>query len=96
MNTIVFRFSLGCGAKSCVLTKKTNDFKMYQLIDVSQGGISFKSHNARVFKRSDQFYILEVEAEVLEETLMAIVRYMKPMDEFGIDYKVGVEFIDKI
>lgn len=73
-----------------------SDFKMYQLIDLSQGGISFKSHAAKEFKRGDQFYILEVEAEVLSDPIRAIVRYVKPLDEFGVDYKVGVEFLAKL
>jgi hypothetical protein len=69
------------------------DFKMYQLIDISQGGISFKSHAANEFKRKDQFQILEVEGKKLDRPLRAVVKYVQYLDEFGIDFKVGVEFI---
>lgn len=76
--------------------QRISDFKMYQLIDLSQGGISFKSHAAKEFKRGDKFYILEVEAEVLDDPIKAAVRYVKLLDEFGVDYKVGVEFLAKV
>jgi hypothetical protein len=76
--------------------QRISDFKMYQLIDLSQGEISFKSHAAKEFKRGDKIYILEVEAEVLDDPIKAVVRYVKLLDEFGVDYKVGVEFLAKV
>lgn len=91
-----FPFQPGMWVKVVRYDQKISDFKMYQLIDLSQGGISFKSHAAKEFKRGDKFYILEVEAEVLDDPIRAIVRYVKPMDEFGVDYKVGVEFLGKV
>jgi hypothetical protein len=69
-----------------------SEYKMYQLIDLSQGGISFKSQDINEFKRGDEFYILEIERKVLAESIVAIVRYVEPIDKFGIDFKVGVEF----
>ncbi len=69
---------------------------MYQLLDISQSGISFKAHSKTEFKRGDRFYILEVETQVLDDEIKAVVRYVKPMDEFGVDYKVGVEFLGKL
>lgn len=71
------------------------DFKMYKLLDISQGGISFICHSSTEFKRKDEFHILEVENELLESPIYAIVKYVKPLDEHGIDFKVGVEFIAK-
>ncbi len=91
-----FPFQTGMWVKVVRKDQRVSDFKMYQLIDLSQGGISFKSHEAKEFKRGDQFYILEVEAEILEDPIKAIVRYVKPMDEFGVDFKVGVEFLEKV
>ena len=69
-----------------------SEYKMYQLIDLSQGGISFKSQDINEFKRGDEFYILEVEKKVLAVSLVGIVRYVEPIDKFGIDFKIGVEF----
>jgi hypothetical protein len=73
-----------------------NDFKMYQLIDISQGGISFSCQNKNEFKRGDEFYILEIERKVLTETIIGIVRYVQPIDKFGVDFKIGVEFQARI
>ncbi len=69
-----------------------SEYKMYQLIDLSQGGISFKSQDINEFKRGDEFYILEIEKKVLAESIVGIVRYVEPIDKFGIDFKIGVEF----
>lgn len=91
-----FDFQPGMWVKVVRVNQKISDFKMYQLIDLSQGGISFKSHSKTEFKRGDEFYILEVEAKVLEDDIKAVVRYVRPLDEFGVDYKVGVEFLSKI
>jgi hypothetical protein len=91
-----FPFQPGMWVKVVRENQRISDFKMYQLIDLSQGGISFKSHAAKEFKRGDKFYILEVEAEVLDDPIKAVVRYVKLLDEFGVDYKVGVEFLAKV
>jgi hypothetical protein len=69
-----------------------NDFKMYQLIDISQGGISFSCQDKNEFKRGDEFYIVEIERKVLTDTIVGIVRYIQPNDKFGVDFKVGAEF----
>jgi PilZ domain len=91
-----FPFTSGMWVKAVRPNQPISEFKMYQLIDISQSGISFKSHDRTEFKRGDNFYILEVESPILEDEIKAIVRYVKPLDEFGVDYKVGVEFIGKL
>lgn len=90
-----FDFKPGMWLKVVRPGQNLSEFKMYQLIDISQGGISFKIHSANEFTRGQEFYILEVEAAVLAEPLKGKVRYVKAMDEFGVDYKVGVEFLDR-
>lgn len=91
-----FPFEPGMWVKVVRLNQNISDFKMYQLIDLSQGGISFKCHHAKEFLRNDEFYILEVEGNLLEDPIKAAVRFVRPMDQFGIDYKVGVEFLEKL
>lgn len=78
------------------LGEKETQFKIYQLIDISQGGISFKSHAALEFKRGDEISILEVEDKALEEVIKAKVMYVQYLDDFGVDFKVGIEFTAKI
>lgn len=91
-----FPFGPGMWVKVVRVGQTANQFKMYQLIDISQGGISFKSHAALEFKRGDTLYILEVEDKILDETIMAKVVYVQYLDDFGVDFKVGIEFTEKI
>ena len=73
---------------------RLSNFKMYRLIDISQSGISFVINNSEEFKRNDEFFILEIHDRMLAEPLRAKVRFIQEHDEFGIDYKVGCEFMD--
>lgn len=91
-----FDFRPGMWVKINKVNQKISDFKMYQLIDLSQGGISFRVHSKTEFMRGYNLYVLEVESLILKDALKAVVRYVSPMDEFGVDYKVGVEFIRKV
>jgi hypothetical protein len=91
-----YPFGPGMWVKVVREGQPATQFKMYQLIDISQGGISFKSHAALEFKRGDLIYILEVEDKVLEDTIKAKVVYVQYLDDFGVDFKIGVEFTEKI
>lgn len=70
-------------------------FRMYVLLDVSKGGLSFVINKVGEFKRNDLFYFLEVEGRVLKDPLIVKVKYVRAMDKFGIDFKVGSEFVQK-
>ena len=56
-----FDFTPGMWVKINKANQKISDFKMYQLVDLSQGGISFKSHSKSIFERGNKLYVLEVE-----------------------------------
>jgi hypothetical protein len=71
------------------------EFSMYRLIDISKGGISFYVNAPTSFKRGHQFFVLEIEGKPLEKPLLCLVRFVKAADEFGVDFKVGSEFIKK-
>ncbi len=90
-----FPFTAGMWVKIIRVNQLARDFKMYQLMDLSQGGISFKSHLKNEFRVGDRFLILEVENLVLKDKIKAIVRYVQPVDEFGVDFKIGVEFLSR-
>ncbi len=91
-----FDFAPGMWVKVVRVNQKISDFKKYQLIDLSQSGISFRTSSKTEFKSGDEFYILEVETKILEDEIKAIVRYVTPVDKHGTDFKVGVEFLGKI
>jgi hypothetical protein len=75
--------------------QRPDEFKMYRLIDISKSGISFMINDSQEFRRKDEFIILEIEPVVLEEPILAQVKYVSTMDDFVVDYKVGCEFISK-
>jgi len=75
--------------------QEIDQFKMFRLLDISKGGVSFIINNPTEFKRNDIILILEVEDRVLQVPIKAIVKYVWANDEFGVDYKVGIEFLLK-
>ena len=91
-----YQFSQGKWVKVVKKDKNLSDFKMFQLIDISQSGISFKSHDKKEFKRGEEFYILEIGDRILDEPIIVKVKYLQPLDQFGVDIKVGAEFLSKI
>lgn len=74
----------------------SEDYKMYRLLDISQGGLSFIVNSVGEFKRKDQIIVIELEGTTLERPLHAQVMYVQNLDEYGVDYKVGIEFIKKV
>lgn len=70
--------------------------EIYQLIDLSQGGLSFISLSEDEFSRKDMVAIIEFKDKKLTRPLVGIVRYVKVNMEIEgkyIDYKVGIEFL---
>jgi hypothetical protein len=91
-----FSFPAGSWVKIVIKGQSANDFKMYELIDISQGGISFKSHVSHEFKRGVEFYVMEIGGKIIKEALLGKVRYVKPLNELKIELKVGAEFIERL
>lgn len=91
-----FSFSPGAWVKIVRKDAAANDSKMYQLIDISQSGISFKVHSISEWKRGDHFFIVQVGEKVLNEALLGQVRYVQPLDLLEVDFKVGGEFIERL
>jgi hypothetical protein len=77
------------------LRKKETGLEIFQLIDVSQGGMSFVSLSADEFKRGDHFVVEDFKDRKLKHKIIAIVRYVQTNLELDMytDYKVGVEFL---
>lgn len=77
--------------------KRDTGMQIFQLIDISQGGMSFLSLSADEFKRGDSFVVVDFKDKKLRQKIVAIVRYVKVNLELAnstyTDYKVGVEFL---
>lgn len=77
--------------------KQDSGLQIFQLIDISQGGMSFLSLSADDFKRGDQFVVVDFKDRKLKQKILAIVRYVKVNLDLSnssyTDYKVGVEFL---
>ncbi len=76
--------------------KNNPGLQVLQLIDISQGGMSFLSLDAKEFKRGDHFLVVDFKDKTLKQKILAVVRYVKVNVEIQdkyTDYKVGVEFL---
>lgn len=88
------RFSSPAG-KWVKLIRKDSPL-IYQLIDLSQGGMSFISLEEDEFRRNDKIVVIEFRDKKLTEPLVGIVRYVEEnfsIEDAYMDYKVGVEFL---
>ena len=95
-NRVHRRFEAPAG-KWVKVAKNSKEQEIYQLIDISRGGMSFVGLNADEFKRGDKFVVLEFKERTLKKKIVAVVRYVKvnielPNSSYS-DYKVGVEFL---
>ena len=92
------RFSLpqGSWVKIVINGQSETDYKMFELNDISQSGISFKSHISNEFKRGVEFYVIEIGGKIIKEALLARVRYVRSLNELKVEYKVGAEFIERL
>jgi c-di-GMP-binding flagellar brake protein YcgR len=80
------------------IQKEGSKVEIYQLIDLSRGGLSFIILDAKEFKRGNRLLIIEFKDKIIEKPLLAIVRYVKvniEIEDKYTDYKVGVEFLKK-
>jgi len=70
--------------------------QIMQLIDISQGGMSFLSLDGDEFKRGDHFLVMDFKDRTLKQKILAVVRYVQvnvQVEDKYVDYKVGVEFL---
>lgn len=88
------RFEVPAG-KWVKLWKRSLEHGIFQMIDISQGGMSFVSLNADEFKRGDKFVVVDIKDGDLTQKILGIVRYVKVNVDLGqyTDYKVGIEFL---
>ncbi len=91
-----FSFPPGSWVKIVIKGQSANDYKMFEIIDISQSGVSFKSHISSEFKRGVEFYVMEIGGKIIKEALLARVRYVRSLNELKIEYKVGAEFIERL
>jgi hypothetical protein len=70
---------------------------MYELVDISQSGISFRAVHADEFKRGDEFFILEIGDKILKKALHSKVVYVQEVETDTATFiKIGSEFIEKL
>ena len=90
------RFEAPAG-KWVKVIKNSKELEIYQLIDISRGGMSFLGLDANEYKRGDKFVVLEFKDKTLKQKVVGVVRYVKVNLELSnstyTDYKVGVEFL---
>jgi len=92
-----FAFSSVAWVKLFKKVNQEHDFKMYELVDISQSGISFRALHTDEFKRGQEFYILEIGDKILKKALHTKVVYVEEVETDTATFiKVGAEFIEKL
>jgi hypothetical protein len=92
-----FSFASVAWVKLFKKNDKEKDFKMYELVDISQSGVSFRAIHPNEFKRGDEFYILEIGDKILKKALHTRVIYVVEVETDTATFiKVGSEFIEKL
>ncbi len=80
------------------LQKEKESPCIYQLIDLSQGGMSFVALSEDEFKRGDKILVIEFKQKKLKKPMIGIVRYIQfnvRIEDKYADFKVGIEFLKK-
>lgn len=67
---------------------------MYQLIDLSQGGISLVTHGPHEFKKGTRFIVSSIEGRGLQKEILVVVRYVNQLEESDGGFRVGCQFVE--
>ncbi len=65
-----------------------------KLFDLSQGGMAFISLDAKIFPKGSVVYLMGIDAHQLDDPLVGKVMSQRPIDEFEVEWKIGVKFED--
>jgi len=67
----------------------------FPLHDLSQGGLSFLVFAKEDFIINENVYVKAFDTKTFDNPIFGIVRSIKEADEMGIQYKVGVQFLEE-
>lgn len=71
-----------------------NEFKMYKLHDLSQGGISLITHSPEEFRPGQKFVLKAIEGKALQKEIVVIVKYIANQNDEEGNFRVGCEFLE--
>lgn len=71
----------------------SDDIKIYELFDLSQGGMSFLCLEENFFEKSNTVLIHAFDEKSFESPMVAEVMSIRPADELGVQFKVGLKFV---
>lgn len=71
----------------------SEDIKVYELFDLSQGGMSFLCLDEKFFKVGNQVLVHAFDEKNFESPMIAEVMGVRPADELGVQFKIGLKFI---
>lgn len=74
--------------------KGNSDSSFYKLFDLSQGGLGFITTEKNLFPKGIQVQILGFEQFDLDDPLIGTVMSQRPLDDLGIEFKIGIKFLD--
>ncbi len=64
----------------------------YKLYDLSQGGMSVLCLDENEFQRGVQIHVLGFDDRRFDQPMLAEVMSVRPVDEFNVQFKVGMKF----
>ena len=74
--------------------EEKRDTHYLKLFDLSQGGLSFITHNLNEFPKGSTIQILGFDSFDLDDPLIGRVMSHRAIDELEVEWKVGVKFDD--
>lgn len=82
-----------------VTIERDTDFgvisETYVLYDLSKGGMGFLVYDQKEFSVGENIRVVSFDAQSVGESMVGIVRAVRDADDLGVQYKVGVQFIDE-
>ncbi len=66
----------------------------YILYDLSQGGLSFLVFSKEDFNQNEKVIVKAFDIQRFEQPLEGVVKAIREADDLGIQYKVGIQFVD--
>lgn len=71
----------------------SDDIKIYELFDLSQGGMSFLCLEENFFEKGNNVLIHAFDEKNFESPMVSEVMSVRPADELGVQFKIGLKFV---
>lgn len=67
---------------------------VFPLFDLSRGGLAVLSFEEKEYRAGDLVHIQSFDHKTLDRPMVAEVKSVRPADDLGVQFKVGMQFVD--